>query len=65
MWPSCIDVKKKFAVCADLLFCLLNLHCFFDVFVAVAVVVATAACFDLKEHSVMTLTHRQIQNVFV
>ena len=28
--------------------------CFFDVFIAVAVVVATSLYFDLKGHSVMT-----------
>ena len=30
------------------------MFCFFDVFVAVVVVVATALYFDLKGHSVMT-----------
>ena len=35
--------------------------CFFDVFVAVAVVLATALYFDLKGHSVMT--NGKIQNV--
>ena len=35
--------------------------CFFDVFVAVAVVLAAALYFDLKGHSVMT--NGKIQNV--
>ena len=32
----------------------INVFCFFDVFIAVAVVVATALYFDLKGHNVMT-----------
>ena len=32
----------------------ISVFCFFDVFIAVAVVVATALYFDLKGHSVMT-----------
>ena len=31
----------------------INVFCFFDVFIAVAVVVATALYFDLKGHSLM------------
>ena len=48
----CSDVKK---VCLLVLpRSSINVFCFFDVFIAVAVVVATALYFDLKGHSVMT-----------
>ena len=36
---------------------------FFDVFLAIAVVIATALYFDLKGHSVMIMMYGKIQNV--
>lgn len=38
------------------------MHCFSDVFVGVAIAVATASYFDLKGHS--AVTYGKIQNVF-